>query len=359
MRKLAKLLLNRALDGLLLSVDHFNRPWDRGRPEAVLINLDHGFEMLLKAAILHRGGRIREQRAKQTIGFDHCVRKCLSDAQVQCLAREQALTLQIINSLRDAAQHYILEISEQELYLHTQAGVTLFRDLLSSVFGLSLAEYLPERVLPVSTSPPQDINILVRDQVEEIRRLLAPHSRKWTEARGKIRSLAILEAAVNGNTIQPSDPELNAVLRKIASGERWDRLFPGVARLRLDTEGSGPTFSIRITKAEGIPIRLVREDEEATGVVAIRRVNELGFYSLGLNQLAERVGLSGPKTLAVVDHLSLQADEEYFKELQIGKSKFKRYSQKALQRIRNEIPNLDIDDVWRTHKQTRRPARNQ
>lgn len=63
-----------ALDALVLSIDHFSRPWDRGRSDAVLIHLDHSFEMLLKAGILHKGGKIRAPRAKQAIGFDACVR---------------------------------------------------------------------------------------------------------------------------------------------------------------------------------------------------------------------------------------------------------------------------------------------
>ena len=118
MKKEAKLLLGRGTDSLVLAVEYFNRPWDCARAETVLICLDRSFEMLLKAAILHKGGRIRERKAKQTIGFAHCVRKCLSDAGVACLSREQALAMQIINSLRDAAQHYLLEITEEELYLH-------------------------------------------------------------------------------------------------------------------------------------------------------------------------------------------------------------------------------------------------
>jgi hypothetical protein len=43
--------------------------WDVGRSEAVLVQLDRGFELFLKAAILHKGGKIRERRARQTIGF--------------------------------------------------------------------------------------------------------------------------------------------------------------------------------------------------------------------------------------------------------------------------------------------------
>jgi hypothetical protein len=122
LKKEARLLHGRAIDALMVSIDHFNRAWDVARPEATLIQLERSFEMLLKAAILHKGGRIREPRARQTIGFDHCVRKCLTDADVKCLEAEQALTLQIINGLRDAAQHYVLEISEDELYLQAQAG---------------------------------------------------------------------------------------------------------------------------------------------------------------------------------------------------------------------------------------------
>jgi hypothetical protein len=76
--------------------------------------------MLLKAAILHRGGRIREKRAKQTIGFDACVRKSLSDGEIKFLKEEQALVLQTINGLRDAAQHHLLDVSEGQLYVHIQ-----------------------------------------------------------------------------------------------------------------------------------------------------------------------------------------------------------------------------------------------
>jgi hypothetical protein len=86
-------MLAKAIDSLLLSIEQFNRPWDRGRVDAVLILLDHSFEMLLKSAILHRGGKIRDRRAKQTIGFDDCVRRALSDGAIRFITAEQALVL--------------------------------------------------------------------------------------------------------------------------------------------------------------------------------------------------------------------------------------------------------------------------
>jgi len=58
MKKQAKLLFEKAVDSLIISISHFNNPWDRGRKEAVLILLDRAFELLLKTIILHKGGKI-------------------------------------------------------------------------------------------------------------------------------------------------------------------------------------------------------------------------------------------------------------------------------------------------------------
>ena len=347
MKKEARLLLDRAIDALTLSIDHFNRPWDGARAEAVLIQLDRSFEMILKATIVHKGARIREPRAKQTMGFDHCVRKCLTDAKVKCLKPEQALTLQIINGLRDAAQHYILEISEDELYLQAQAGVTLLRDLLREVFEEDLADYLPERVLPVSTRPLQDLLELFREKVDQVRKLLKPGSRRRVEARARIRPMAIMEGSVQGSHVQPGEGDLNRLLRRIEAGEQPEQIFPGVSALRLQADGSGAAINLRITKAEGIPIKLVKEGEPGAAVVAVKRVNEIDFYSLGLNDLATKVGLSAPKTLAVIRHLKLQGNDEYFKEFKIGASKFRRYSALALDRMKKELPTLDVEKIWR------------
>lgn len=357
MRKEVRLLRGKALDSLVLAVEMFNRPSDRGRPDAVLISLDHSFEMLLKSALVHRGGRIREPRAKQTIGFDACVRRALSDGDVRFLGTEQALTLQTINALRDAAQHYLLEISEQQLYLHAQAGVTLFSDILKDVFGESLGQHLPERVLPVSVSPPRDLSVLMADEVREMAALLQPGTRRRVEARSRVRALAIMEGSVQGERVQPGRGDLDRILDRIASGDDWTEIFPGVASLRLDTTGGGIPFSLRIVKAEeAFPIRVVKEvDHPGAAVVAIRRVNELDFYNLGLNQLALHVGLTPPRTLAVVRHLALQEDEDSFKVLRIGTAAHKRYSQHAIERIRDALPELDLDAVWEAHRPRRAP----
>ncbi|MBU4278213.1 MAG: hypothetical protein KKC30_15840 [Proteobacteria bacterium] len=349
MKKEAKLLMIKAIDSLVLCADHFNRPWDQGRVHAILIFLDHSFEMLLKAAIIERGSKIREKGAKETIGFDKCVRKCYSDASVQFLTDEQVLTLQAINGYRDAAQHYLLDISEQHLYLQAQAGLTLFKDILKEVFEIDIYSRLPRRVLPLSTTPPTDLHSLFSSEVEEVKRLLTPGKRRGVEASSKIRALAIMEGAINGEKNQPSQGEINKISKQISKEVSWESLFPGVASINMTQTGYGPSLDLRITKNEGIPVHLVPEGTPDAYVVGVRKINELDYYSLGLKNLADKLGITQPKAHALVQYFAIQNDAEFFKEIRVGKTKFKRYSPKALATLRDIISEdtTVVEKAWR------------
>ncbi|MDW7979610.1 MAG: hypothetical protein RMH97_03480 [Verrucomicrobiales bacterium] len=70
------------------------------------------------------------------------------------------------------------------------------------------------------------------------------------------------------------------------------------------------------------------------------------YYNLGAKQLAEHLGLTTPKTIAVVDYLDLRNDSECYKEIKIGKATFKRYSQKAIQRIREALKKKSAEEIW-------------
>lgn len=359
MNKHAAMLLEKAVDSLLIAVEHFNRPWDRGRKEAVLIMMDRGFELLLKSSILRKGGKIREPYERETIGFAKCVRKCLDDAHVKFLSEEEALTLQIINSLRDAAQHDVIDLSEQELYLHCQAGVTVFRDLLLRVFGLKLSDCVPDRVLPISASPPKDLHSLIEADFRTICDQLKKYSRSQVEAKAKLKSLAIVEASLAGVRSQPSELEVNALARRVQEGKSWQEIFPGVATLRVTTEGEGINVSIRLVKNEGQAVQIVPAGSPDATVLAVRKIDLLGYFSLGLNDVAKKVNLSGPKTLAVVLELRLQESEEYFKEFDIGSQHWKRYSAKAVEKIQAALPTLDMDDIWQRRKPPGRSGKTQ
>lgn len=356
-KKEVRQLREKAINSLVLSIDHFNRPWDRGRVEAVLIFLDHSFEMILKSAIRHKGGKIRKASEKQTIGFDACVRTALTDEKLKFLTDEQALTLQTINGQRNAAQHYLIDMSEHQLYFYAQAGVTLFRDIHDDLFDRKLLLELPERVLPISTTAPKDLAALFDKEIEEIKSLLKPRTRKRIDAVAKARSLAVLESAVNGDYEQPSDRELEKVCKRLSDGEAWTSVFPGVASVNIAAGGDGPTLSLRLTKNEGTPVQLLKEGEGTGAVVAVRRVNELDFYSLSATQLASKVGLTPPKSRAVVDYLRLRENEDFFKEIKIGNVTHPRYSSKAIKEILECLETASIDDIWAADREKRRAAK--
>ncbi|MBP7740638.1 hypothetical protein KA089_00450 [Candidatus Woesebacteria bacterium] len=333
MKKEVKLLRTKAVNSLILSIEHFNRPFDLGRVEATLILIDHSFEMLLKASILHKGGSIRDKRATQTIGFDACLRKGLSEGDIKFLNEEDVVAIQTINTLRDAAQHHLLDISEQHLYLQAQLGLSLFNKIYKNVFIEDLYKVLPKRVLPLSTQPPIDISQLYKNEVEEISKLLLPGMRKGTEAITKIRSLAITEGAIQGEKVQPSNSTLRRIADKIKDSSNWKDIFPGVASINLTSKGYGQTFDLQFTKNKGIPINVVPEGTPNATVVGIRKINELDFYNLSLNRLKEKFKMTQPKMVALIRLYEIQSDSECYKLIKIGKSEYKRYSQKAFDKI--------------------------
>ena len=345
MKREAKHLLTRAVDSLVLAIEHFNRPHDRGRQETVLILADHAFEMLLKSAILLRGGKIRKRKADNTLGFEGCVNACLLDPNVRFLKNEEADTLRILNNLRDGAQHHFILLSEQQLYLAIQAAVTLFDDVLSRVFSKRLSDYVPLRVLPISTVPPKDFPGLMEEEVASIRGMLTAGSRRRTEARARLRTIALIDAAVRQDPRHPSDADLHGQLKQIANQD-WRKVFPGAASLTLTSDGGGRPINLRITKTDGIPVHLVKDGDQSVAVVAVRKTDLLSYYNLSTTAVAKQVGLTPPKMLAVVRFLKLQEDEDCFKVFQLGKSTFKRYSPKAVAKIQEALPALDMNKVW-------------
>lgn len=349
MIKEVKLLKNKSINSFILSIEHFNRPFDIGRVEATLILMDHAFEMLLKSALLHKGGFIRKAGDPQTIGFDACLRTGLSDGKVKFLDEEDVIAIQTINTLRDAAQHHLLDISEPHLYIQAQLGLSLFRKIHKNVFNEELYNILPKRVLPLSTQPPIGINLLYENEVSEIKDLLRPRRRKSTEAIAKLRSLAITEGAIQGAKVQPTNRELGKLADAIKRNKKWEDIFPGVASIQLTAKGYGPSIDLRFTKKGGVPINVVPEGTPGATVVGIRKINELDFYNLSPKKLAEKFSITEPKARAIIQLNNLRADKECYKEFRMGKTIYKRYSQKVVDKI-TLIMNqkgFSLPDTWK------------
>lgn len=345
MKKEVKALKRKSEESMLLSVDHFNRVGDLGRPEAVLLLLDRSLELLLKASISHRGMAIRERRNSNTIGFDACVRRALS-GDASFITEDQVIGLQALNGLRDAAQHYLLDISEEHLYMQAMTGVTLYRDILRDVFGEELTNVLPKRALPLSTVVPTDVHTLFETETREIAKLLKPGFRRHGEVVARMRGITILDQNIQGEKTQPSDNELLRLAKQLAKGKAWEDVFPGAAAINLTSDGIGPELSLRLHKKEGMNVRLVPEGTPDASVIGVKRVNELDFYSLDHRTLAKKAGLTSPKLTALVRVYSLTDDPDVFKEIWVGKVPFKRYSPKAISRIKDVLASESIESIW-------------
>ncbi len=347
MKKKTKQFLERSINSFLLSIELFNRPYENGRVESVFIMLDHSFEMLMKAIIYEKTGKIREKRKKYNYDYRKCI-NVLKDT-LNLIDKNQAMIFNIINDLRDNAMHHIISLSEESFYFHAQAGVTLFNDILSKQFNKPLKDYLPERVLPISTNPPSNIDVFFDKEFSIIKELILPRKRKKAEAIAKLRALMILENNISIKNNFTTDYKMNKLVSQLRKGKSWKDLFPGIITLKMDTEGSGLTYSLRLTKKEGLPVRLLQDGEDISKAIAVKEVNMWDRYSLNITKIAEELGITCPKALALVDFLDVQKNVKYFKEFVIGKQSYKRYDPKVVLFLQERIKEVDMDEIWKEY----------
>ncbi len=205
----------------------FNSLQDAGRHTTVLIHLQHAFEMLIKAS-LHEGHvAIVDSNTGQSIGFKKCLNLAVMHLE---LCDEDVGTLRAIDQLRDDEYHYLGLVSEGLLYLHLRAAISIFDRLMITVFAQTLADQLPARVLPISTEPPEDLDILIDREYSQVKDLLQPGRRRGTEARARIRTLLALEGHVtDDNEIHEAD--VARVKKAIRSGEERSAVSSAPRRL--------------------------------------------------------------------------------------------------------------------------------
>lgn len=347
LRPIVQSMKDQSIHSLLLGIEHFNRPSECGRVASVLIMLNHASEMLLKAALIDRGVDIRNPKNGFTHALDFCLNIATTDPKICFLSSEERKTLQVLDGLRNEAQHFIADVSEQIVYVIAQSTVTLFADLFPRLFGRSLCEFVPKRVLPISVVPPKDIEVLMDDEFSQLKSLLESGVAHGTGLEAKLRSLMAIDRALELESTHLSDEDFQKTVDTLKKTDDWKHVFSGIAKVNLTKDGSGVDVSIRISKNEGRPVRIAKSDEQVDGVIVIKKVNDTEFYCLSSTELARKLKLTAPKTIALMKSLQLQEDPDCFKEIVMGKSKFKRYSGNALVRLKSEIPNVDIEDIWR------------
>jgi hypothetical protein len=338
-------LKGRAINSLVLSIELFNRPHDQGRAEGVLILLHHAFEMLLKAIIKSKTGTVHAKGEKYSYGFDKCLE--IAQNQIQTLSPDERATLSILDAHRDTAVHFYQDVSEDLLYLQAQAGVTLFDDLLKKVFGEKLADCIPERVLPVSTRPPKDLKLLIDSELSQVDQLLQAGSRRGIQAAARLRPILALATASRDDAERVTEGELRKAINRRRRGADWEIILPEIAQLKLDTQGDGIPIFLRIKKDADLAVRIAKDGEPVVGTVIKQDVDIWNKYNLGRDDLAKKLGLTGPKTSALIIELKIQDDQDCFKVLSRKSSTFKGYSKVALDRLQSAINDgVDIEGIW-------------
>ena len=262
-------------------------------------------------------------------------------------------TLRTIDAVRDDEQHWFNEVSEQLLYLHARAGVSLFDDILKAAFGESLADHLPHRVLPLSADPPRDLTLLIDEEFRQIADLLAPGRRVRHDARARIRTLLALEAHTEAD-VKVSTRDVNRVEKGIKDGLGREDVFPKLGDIGTEVDGEGLTLTVHFTKRAGAPVRYVGDG--SAPAAAIREVDlEKRFY-ISPKDLAERCGLTGPRATALRRHLGIDADPKCCHIFQFASQKHPRFSDNALRSMQEAMAVLDMGDVWQPHNPSSRGA---
>lgn len=349
MKRKTQALLTRALNSLVLGVELFNRPQDEGRVEAVLLMLHHSFEMLLKAVVFEKTGRIRTRREKHNYTIDRCINICRDELKV--VDKDQAIVVRNLSGFRDAAMHDTVELGEELLYAHAQSAVAIFTKVLSTVFGKSVKRALPRRVLPLSTIPPKDIQIVISEDMEHIRGLLKSGVRARHVAEARLRPYLVMEQVLRETEQTGTRPASPARLVKEVKGGQWAAVLPLVSGVVTNPD-SAVAISLRVSKTEGIPVRI---DKSAPTAIAFKYAKVEDRYPHLTTDLAAKLGLTTNKLVGLTKVLGLRGDDEYHTSIRVSRSSFvQRYSTKALEVLRNAIARDGINELWKAYQRGER-----
>jgi hypothetical protein len=345
MRRKTSAFIGCAKDSAILAIEIFNRPSDAGRQEAVLLLFEHAFEMILKAAILEKTGRIRGPREKYNYGFEKCLG--IAQSQLGVLDKDEALILRNLNGFRDAAAHDLVDISEGLLYGHAQSAIQIFASLLKKVFRRELSAELPRRILPISTMLPGDITVIVAEDMASISAMLAKGRRREDDAEAKLRPYQIMEKNIREvQGVAEQAPTASRILRGLKGGE-WKTILPMVAGLVQSSPGGIP-ISLHLTKHNGFPVRI---DAVSPTAIAFRYIKPEDKYPYLTSELAEKLGITTTKAAVFAKILRLKNDDEYHTSIKISRSgRVQRYSEKAYNILANAIQRLGVDCLWQKWK---------
>lgn len=216
-------------------------------------------------------------------------------------------------------------------------------------FVQRLIDIIPERVLPISTRPPKDLQILINSELSQIDNLLFP-GRKGIQAAVQLRPILALAIATRDDLSRVTEKEIRKAIQRRRKGEEWIVIFPEVAQLKLETKGEGIPIYFRIKKDANAAVRIAKNGEPVEGTVIKQEYDWFDKYNLSVSNIAKHLGLSVPKTRAYMFEIDVWSDPEMYGEKRINSICFKRYTKKALDALKKITAQMTIEKVWEKHK---------
>lgn len=320
--------------------------------EAVLMLLHHSFEMLLKAAIVMNDEKPCVNDNGYSLSFDQCLH--IAQEQMAVINIDQRRFLSMLDNLRDSATHYYQLLSEDLLYLFAQGSVSLFIAILKDALGSDLRSEIPERVLPIFSRPPKNIQQLVADEFENLRMSLRNATISREHALAAIRPLVAFAIGGADMPRRIAAADVTTAIDRLENGEEWHIVFPEVAQLRLETEEGTLGFGVRIVRdvRAAIPVRVIAEHEDVPeGFVVAKEINVFDKFTMGLHDIARKLGLTAPRTGELIRKYKITDDDQAFREIRIGSQRYRRYSKRALDLLRPHVS--EAEQVWEESKTLR------
>jgi len=359
-KRKTRLLKTTALESLTLAVEVFNRPSPVARTQGVLLNLQHSFEMLLKAVIWEEQGRIQPRRGGQSYSLRESIGIVRAAGKLQ---EDEAVVVALIAGQRDAVQHEGAAVTEERLYVDAASGLRVFDDVLQRCFGERLADHphFANRMLPITANPPRELHVLTSSDVERVRELLAPGRHRHAEALAYLRTLVVSEQVALDPTAEvthPTEHQLGRIGKKLQEADDWTKVLPGLARLSLEHD-EGQTYSLRIVKSKDAPgVRVIRPGEDgAEDASSILKVSELEYWCFYQMDLASRASLTAYETQAFIHLLGIKDDPESYRLIMMGKQPHARYSGRALRLIRDAKAAGRLEEAKAALREHRRQVR--
>ncbi len=338
----ARTLKSKAISSLRVGMQAFNSFDEDGRVTTVLLHLQHACEMLLKAVLVQNRAKVFDKLTGRSITFEKCLGLCIAH---QGLAPDEAGVMRGVDSLRDAAQHWYVLVSEDLLYLNTRALITAFDAYLNRALHDDLISHIPSRVLPVSSMPAGDFEFLVDREYRLVAELLEPGRRQRDEARARIRSLLAMES-IAVNEVGISERDIDRIEKAVRTGQQINDVFPRLSTVGTRTDGEGVNLVVHFTKKEGAPVRYIGGDDPGDAA-AVRELDLQKKFYLGAADLAAKVGLTQPKAKALRAHLAIDDDRTCRHVFEFGTTRISRFSDNAYGRMRDALSTVNMDDIWR------------